>query len=131
MAPKISEAKYQRNLSNFLREKGWTTELEKQTSWGVIDIYATCPNGKVFIIETKRYSTLNYISSAYGQLSFYSLHHKDAVLVIATPSPTKKELRMSASLLPTQVQFISGYEVPFGFTSSCPDDEYEDMEEEN
>ena len=127
MAPKISEAKYQRNLSNFLREKGWTTELEKQTSWGVIDIYAICPNGNEFIIETKRFATLNYISSAYGQLSFYSLHHKEALLVIATPSPVKKELRMSARLLPTEVQFISGYELPFGFKLSTPEKNRQDM----
>lgn len=74
-----AEAAYRDSLAQELTNYGWQVEIEKQTSMGRIDIYATA--GRVLIVECKMKAA--HAASALGQLLFYQQNFPEAWLVFA------------------------------------------------
>ncbi|OQW93518.1 MAG: hypothetical protein BWK79_10725 [Beggiatoa sp. IS2] len=75
-----AETAYRDNLANQLINCGWQVEIEKQTSIGRIDIYATAKE-RVLVIECKMSS--KGAANALGQLLFYKQDFPKAQLVFA------------------------------------------------
>jgi hypothetical protein len=92
----MTERQYQKKLAHHLYANDWMVTLECNTPVGRIDIFAE-RGGETMIIETKIKALSNDMSSALGQILFYSTYHPNAALYISSPQkPSEKVLSILA-----------------------------------
>ena len=97
----------QQLVCNFMKSQGYVVEKEKRVNQGRIDIVVkeyTLSKGIIYhIVECKRYSSLDHITSAIGQLRRYAQHYKQgSKLYICTSDsrPLSNEVKKLLSANP-------------------------------